>query len=399
MKTLRNYTVNGALLQADTGPEAQVGDQVQLYLDQDAHPSFPDYIVGTIQHPITKVNCDTATSYSIEYDEADLLGIVANLVVADVIDGVVVTAVEVLDAALNSHLDDTTAHTASNIVNTPAGNIAATTVQAAIAELDAEKQPLDSDLTAYANATDAAARRALLSAAAMGDIVFYNSVIVGLTGGGATKLDGITTVGVGEGRMQIVSVGAQLFVYVLYAAAGVEDGYATILPDDYNASTNIKRWSLITGWNVDGNVAAKGLQLTDTSSGFAALIYGDANLTAPRELFLPDSGGVIDLCPIVSTSSPVAGATVTSVRYVDETLYVTPAGTLATLTWTLPTATNSRIGQIKTFLSTQIITALTVTVLGGGTKAGAALTGAAADEAYSYQCVSVDGSGTWLRIA
>lgn len=40
--------------------------------------------------------------------------------------------------------------TASNVPNTPAGNIAATDVQAAINELDSEKQPLDSDLTALA---------------------------------------------------------------------------------------------------------------------------------------------------------------------------------------------------------------------------------------------------------
>lgn len=39
----------------------------------------------------------------------------------------------------------------ANITNTPAGNIAATNVQAAINELDAEKQPLDGDLTAIAN--------------------------------------------------------------------------------------------------------------------------------------------------------------------------------------------------------------------------------------------------------
>lgn len=39
---------------------------------------------------------------------------------------------------------------AANITNTPAGNIAATNVQAALNELDAEKQPLDSTLTALA---------------------------------------------------------------------------------------------------------------------------------------------------------------------------------------------------------------------------------------------------------
>lgn len=40
---------------------------------------------------------------------------------------------------------------AANIVNTPAGNISAINVQAAINELDADKQPLDSDLTAISN--------------------------------------------------------------------------------------------------------------------------------------------------------------------------------------------------------------------------------------------------------
>lgn len=45
---------------------------------------------------------------------------------------------------------------AASIVNTPAGNIAATTVQDAIDELDAEKQPLDAELTALAGLTSAA---------------------------------------------------------------------------------------------------------------------------------------------------------------------------------------------------------------------------------------------------
>jgi len=47
-------------------------------------------------------------------------------------------------------------YTASEVTNVPAGNIAAVTVQAAIDELDADKQPLDADLTALAGlaATD-----------------------------------------------------------------------------------------------------------------------------------------------------------------------------------------------------------------------------------------------------
>lgn len=52
---------------------------------------------------------------------------------------------------------------ASSIVNTPAGNIAATNVQAAINELDTEKQPLDADLTAIAALTTDAYGRSLLT--------------------------------------------------------------------------------------------------------------------------------------------------------------------------------------------------------------------------------------------
>lgn len=46
--------------------------------------------------------------------------------------------------------------TSSTIANVPAGNISATTIQAAINELDTEKQPLDATLTALAGVTTAA---------------------------------------------------------------------------------------------------------------------------------------------------------------------------------------------------------------------------------------------------
>lgn len=54
---------------------------------------------------------------------------------------------------------------AANVSNTPAGNLGATTVQAALNELDAEKQPLDADLTAIAALTTQAYGRSLLETA------------------------------------------------------------------------------------------------------------------------------------------------------------------------------------------------------------------------------------------
>lgn len=62
------------------------------------------------------------------------------------------SALAATDAALAAHLADAVdAHDASAISNVPAGNIAATTVQAAIDELDSEKQPLDATLTSLSS--------------------------------------------------------------------------------------------------------------------------------------------------------------------------------------------------------------------------------------------------------
>jgi hypothetical protein len=60
---------------------------------------------------------------------------------------------------------DANQHPASAITFTPAGSIAATTVQTAIAELDTEKQPLDADLTAISALTTTAYGRGALTLA------------------------------------------------------------------------------------------------------------------------------------------------------------------------------------------------------------------------------------------
>lgn len=86
MKTLQNYIVDGAIYRQDTQTPIVVGNLVKVYLDTEAVPSFPEFILGVIQHPIVKVKCDSATSYSIEYNEDELGGDVEFLRVSDVID-------------------------------------------------------------------------------------------------------------------------------------------------------------------------------------------------------------------------------------------------------------------------------------------------------------------------
>lgn len=62
------------------------------------------------------------------------------------------------DLAANKWMQLSGVSAASNIAYTPAGSIAATDVQAALTELDSEKQPLDAELTALAGLTSAADR-------------------------------------------------------------------------------------------------------------------------------------------------------------------------------------------------------------------------------------------------
>lgn len=94
MKTLRNYIATPFLRDGNAGPEANVRDQVRLYLDTAANPDFPEFIDSIIQHPVVDVNCGSAKSYSLQYDEADLEGSANYIKVDDVIDYEIITQVD-----------------------------------------------------------------------------------------------------------------------------------------------------------------------------------------------------------------------------------------------------------------------------------------------------------------
>lgn len=102
MKILRNLVVTGSLLQGETGEVAAVGDTIVLYLDETYNPGFPASINGTIDSA-TLVNCDSATSYDVEYDEADLEGSgVSFLRPEDVTDYLVLNSVGVVAVDLEA---------------------------------------------------------------------------------------------------------------------------------------------------------------------------------------------------------------------------------------------------------------------------------------------------------
>ena len=68
--------------------------------------------------------------------------------------------------------------------------------------------------------------------------------ITGLTGGGATNLDGIPTTELAVGTILIIYDGSESRIYRLTAGTDAENPPAVIRPDDFNATTNAKVWKV-----------------------------------------------------------------------------------------------------------------------------------------------------------
>lgn len=139
---------------------------------------------------------------------------------------------------------------------------------------------------------------------------------------------------------------------------------------------------------------------TNAAGDFQVSSVTNTIVTNGGEASFPDGqAGTVALQAIVTNSSPTTGQTVNAATgKLDETLYITPAGTLLALTVSLPTSANSRVGQVERGFISQIITGLTVNVAGSGTVIGATPITSAVNSTFAYQCVSVSGNGTWIRI-
>lgn len=110
----------------------------------------------------------------------------------------------------------------------------------------------------------------------------YNTAITGLTGGTASTLDGIATVGVTPPIITGISVAGLSYVYQLVAGTTSASSPTIIHPADYNASTNAKFWQLlgaeVNNMTVVGTLTAT---LTPTQVGLSN-VTNDAQLTAAQ---------------------------------------------------------------------------------------------------------------------
>jgi hypothetical protein len=137
---------------ADTA-EATARAAADTALDNRIDPLVSEIMLAQdlAQDAITEAtNLDDATNRRIDFELDEK---------ADRLDVAIGDAA--VQANIDAHLADTTdAHAASAITNTPAGNVAATTVQGAINELDSEKATTGSVTTVQANVDAEAAARA-----------------------------------------------------------------------------------------------------------------------------------------------------------------------------------------------------------------------------------------------
>ncbi len=144
------------------------------------------------------------------------------------------------------------------------------------------------------------------------------------------------------------------------------------------------------------NLTASGTLTTLATNVGINTVQGATLATALiARLTTANAASIKGLADVVTASTPVTTNTVTAgTGKVNETLYLTPAGTLAALTLAFPSDANSQVGQVLRVFSTQIVTALTVSAA-GLTIQGAAVTALAANTPVSFQKVA---ASTWIRL-
>lgn len=144
----------------------------------------------------------------------------------------------------------------TNVTNTPSGGIAATTVQAAINELDTEKENTANKATSFSTLNNTL----FPTNQAVSDQLLYRSNITALTGSSgvdasisvATAVDRIPTTSTGAvatGTKICVVVSGKSYLYELKAGTLVEASPYIIRANDYATTTNEKYWEVSSTFN------------------------------------------------------------------------------------------------------------------------------------------------------
>ena len=109
------------------------------------------------------------------------------------------------------------------------------------------------------------------------EILLSRPDISGLTGGGATNLDGIPTTGLAIGTMVTVYDGSETRIYRLTTGTDAESSPAVIRPDDYVAGTNEKVWKVRISSDPSETGNADGHSLDADDGSPVDAVYVDAD--------------------------------------------------------------------------------------------------------------------------
>jgi hypothetical protein len=221
-------------------------------------------------------------------------------------------------------------------------------------------------------------------------IAHFNPAIVGLTGGGSTKLDGITTVGVDVGMVQLVVIGDVADYYKLTAGVAIEGSPSIILPDDYNAGTNAKSWVLqsvgaeavstaIAAFDgTQAEAARDGMGITPSESGTPPL-------NATHAWTVIDPSGLNNA---ILFTAKVPGSTPLSIKYVisGASIVYSNIGTA----WTITAPSGTTASALITDINAQ--ESFPATALASGTVSGVIqATSGPADKPLLYGYDGTDG--------
>jgi hypothetical protein len=147
--------------------------------------------------------------------------------------------------------------------------------------------------------------------------------IIGLTGGGGTKLDGIVTLGLALSPVPVMifAIGSEIVFYFLRAGTDAEASPDIIRPDDYAGGSNEKVWEKFHVIYADATGLVTITGALTLSPGRKLTIASGANQRAGNAV-------------LVAGTVAVANTTVTANTVVMLTRK-TAGGTIGSLTYTL----------------------------------------------------------------